>query len=192
MNLSWCKVAPHLQLNHGVINNSSVRTSTSATVHVIVASRGESRWGEYSNLFHCDRKQSTQASSRNLKQTLQNQIKLFLCDLWWKWYGPLHLFPYQIKFGRKWIQEVLSYWLLAHTFTGWEFVQACTFSTSVVYALGVQRHCCKNISFNINVYSTFNITFVTKVLTVTISYRIWYTVLGKGLVPPFILYTVFI
>lgn len=67
------------------------------------------------------------------------------------------------------------------------FVQACTFSTSVVYALGVQRHCCKNISFNINVYSTFNITFVTKGLTVTISYRIWYTVLGKGLVPPFIL-----
>lgn len=53
--------------------------------------------------------------------------------------------------------------------------------------LGVQRHCCKNISFNINVYSTFNITFVTKGLTVTISYRIWYTVLGKGLVPPFIL-----
>lgn len=87
---------------------------------------------------------------------------------------------------------MLSYWLLAHTFTGWEFVQACTFSTSVVYALGVQRHCCKNISFNINVYSTFNITFVTKDLTVTISYRIWYTVLGKGLVPPFILYTVFI
>lgn len=82
---------------------------------------------------------------------------------------------------------MLSYWLLAHTFTGWEFVQACTFSTSVVYALGVQRHCCKNISFNINVYSTFNITFVTKGLTVTISYRIWYTVLGKGLVPPFIL-----
>lgn len=64
---------------------------------------------------------------------------------------------------------MLSYWLLAHTFTGWEFVQACTFSTSVVYALGVQRHCCKNISFNINVYSTFNITFVTKGLTVTIS-----------------------
>lgn len=89
VNLSWCKVAPHLQLNHGVINNSSVRTSTSATVHVIVASRGESRWGEYSNLFHCDRKQSTQASSRNLKQTLQNQINIFLCDLWWKWYGPL-------------------------------------------------------------------------------------------------------
>lgn len=87
---------------------------------------------------------------------------------------------------------MLSYWLLAHTFTGWEFVQACTFSTSVVYALGVQRHCCKNMSFNINVYSTFNITFVTKDLTVTISYRIWYTVLGKGLVPPFILYTVFI
>lgn len=44
-----------------------------------------------------------------------------------------------------------------------------------MYALGVQRHCCKNISFNINVYSTFNITFVTKGLTVTISYRIWYT-----------------